>query len=399
MRRVCLSLAATVLFAGLIVATLVSVSAMDGPQAPPTVGSRFPGQFPPPFPPPPDLLEGQRLFDRETFGGNGRTCLTCHSAATGTVSPEDARRRFRRDRRDPLFLHDGSDDGQGEGVSRMLNDATILMTIDLPASVTVADEPGATSVVLRRGIPTTINTPALDPVLMYDGRQPDLQSQAKGAIHDHAQATEEPTDDQLDLIKKFQQTDDRFFSSSELRLFARGGPAPGLPEGRTPSEKRGRRFFVDSAGGADGKDGLCAGCHSGPMLNQTNEFLTPITGDLPGTRFQNVLVSRFNAAGNPMRPFVLGGAIHFPPSPDPGRMLITGNPADFEVFKISPLRGVKDTAPYFHDNSAKTLADVVAHYARFFEFVTGINGPGTLPAFLVLSPQEQADMVAFLKLL
>src|SRR5690349_105355 len=43
-----------------------------------------------------DLLEGERLFDRETFGGNGRTCLTCHSRETGTVSPGDARALFRR---------------------------------------------------------------------------------------------------------------------------------------------------------------------------------------------------------------------------------------------------------------------------------------------------------------
>jgi hypothetical protein len=26
---------------------------------------------------------GRRLFERETFGGNGRTCLTCHSRETG----------------------------------------------------------------------------------------------------------------------------------------------------------------------------------------------------------------------------------------------------------------------------------------------------------------------------
>ena len=29
---------------------------------------------------------GMHLFERETFGGNGRTCLTCHSRQTGTVS-------------------------------------------------------------------------------------------------------------------------------------------------------------------------------------------------------------------------------------------------------------------------------------------------------------------------
>ena len=26
---------------------------------------------------------GRQLFERETFGGNGRTCLTCHSRRTG----------------------------------------------------------------------------------------------------------------------------------------------------------------------------------------------------------------------------------------------------------------------------------------------------------------------------
>ena len=37
---------------------------------------------------------GKRLFEQETFGGNGRTCRTCHSVATGTVSPDDAAARF-----------------------------------------------------------------------------------------------------------------------------------------------------------------------------------------------------------------------------------------------------------------------------------------------------------------
>src|SRR5437016_1767547 len=30
-----------------------------------------------------DLVQGKRLFERETFGGNGRTCLTCHSRDSG----------------------------------------------------------------------------------------------------------------------------------------------------------------------------------------------------------------------------------------------------------------------------------------------------------------------------
>src|SRR4051812_36635237 len=188
--------------------------------------------------------DGKVLFEHATLGGNGRTCATCHTSETGTVSPEDARRRFAADKSDPLFLHDGSDDGKGHGVSRMLKDATILVEIPLPANVSMGDDPDARSIVLRRGIPTTINTAALDPVLMFDGRQPSLESQAAGAIHDHAQALIMPNGKELRRIAEFQQTDD-FFSSPALQKFAHGGPAPALPEGRTASEKRGRRFFED----------------------------------------------------------------------------------------------------------------------------------------------------------
>jgi len=84
-------------------------------------------------------------------------------------------------------------------------------------------------------------------------------------------------------------------------------------------------------------------------------------------------------------------------SPDPGRALITGmvdGPTTFEnvdAFKIPQLRGIRRTAPYFHDNSAKTLEGVAAHYTRFFNFVTG--------GFIALTPQDEADMVAFMKLL
>ena len=96
--------------------------------------------------------EGEQLFERETFGGNGRTCATCHSAKTGTISPEDARRRFYEDEDDPLFLHDGSDDGKGNGVERMLADATILVEIPLPPNVHLANDPSARSVTVRRGV-------------------------------------------------------------------------------------------------------------------------------------------------------------------------------------------------------------------------------------------------------
>jgi cytochrome c peroxidase len=380
-----------------------------------------------------DFFEGERLFDRETFGGNGRTCLTCHSRETGTVSPSQARERFRKNPDDPLFVHDGSDDEDGDGfgdgrhVTRMLADATILMRIPLHPDVELKGHPEMREVTVRRGIPTTLNTPALDAVLMLDGRQPTLQAQALGAIADHAQATRAVTSRELDLLASFQRTP-RFYSSLELLLFAfNARNPPGLPAGRTASEKRGRFFFEDlppdfTVNPPNLKPGACAACHSGPLLNQTNEhLLVPVP---KGTRFQTVLVSEFNAAGNPVMDFIFRNQPHdLDPvtnrdgvadgiievsSPDPGRALVTGRADDFvpfppgsldhlNAFKISQLRGIRHTAPYFHDNSARTLEDVVEHYKNFFLVVSDPLGPE--PPALVLTDQDKKDIVAFMKLL
>ena len=359
----------------------------------------------------PDSSErNRRLFTTETFGGNGRTCDTCHSlkTGTGTVSPQEAEDRYRKNPRDPLFLFDGSDDGQGQGVTRMLKDASILITIPLAPNVTLADNPTGRAVTLRRGIPTTRNTPALDPILMLDGREPNLPIQALHAIQRHDQLTITPTMSDLLGISQFELTEP-FFSSPTLRAYTQGGPPPVLPQGTTESEKRGHLFFVDRPAVPGGKGGACAFCHSGPMLNQTNAFFVQATGGLvpPGTRFQSVGVSELNEIGNPVRQFLLhnaDGSITPLCSPDPGRALITGNIppiplpcntlgppfSDWNAFKIPILWGVKDTAPYFHDNSAKTLEEVAAHYAKFFQLI---------PNPVTLTTQDQADIVAYMRLL
>jgi cytochrome c peroxidase len=115
-----------------------------------------------------------------------------------------------------------------------------------------------------------------------------------------------------------------------------------------------------------------------------------------------------NAAGNPRREFIFtnpdGTETHVM-SPDPGRALVTGvglETGTFDnvnAFKIAPLWGIRRTAPYFHDNSAKTLEAVAAHYALFFSIVTDPDGPGPAGPLIVLTPQDQADIVAYMKLL
>jgi hypothetical protein len=334
------------------------------------------GQDPPP--------SGEELFEEETFQGNGRTCRTCHSAQTGTLSPAQVQAAFADDPQGPLFRELDSDDGLGLTYDRLLDDATILVTMELPPGWHLADDPLATEVVLARGIPTTRNVPSLDDLFMVDGRFLSLRDQALAAIEGHAEPGRSPTLLELEAIAQFQQTN-AFFNNRALQQWSNGGPRPELPLGTTAAEQRGREWFLPTPTGA------CAFCHSGPMLDETNEFLP--TPPVPvGTRILTAFVSELNPGNQPVRTFVVddgeGGSTSVE-TPDPGRALVTGDLADLNMFRIPTLWGTKYTAPYFHDNSAADLDAMVEHYSDAFVF-------GGLPA---LTEREQADIVAYMRLL
>jgi cytochrome c peroxidase len=352
---------------------------------------------------PPAELNGKKLFERETFGGNGRTCLTCHTKLTGTLTLDDI--QYIIDKADPddrFLVHDALDD-DGIGTTRVQAHGTIRLSIPLPPWVRLADDPSATHVTVFRGIPTTMNTPALDPVLNYDGRPSTLQDM-------------EPTPAQLDAIADFQRTNAHFFSSESLKAFAAGGPAPLLPAGVTPAEQRGRTFLVDAPFSPPSKNGICALCHSGPMLNMVSQAHSNFVGGRPrpGVRFFGTGVSLVNASNNPVQRFVVNDGVNpvvTIESPDPGLLLHpnppTPPPSVFPrgffagQFKIPTLWGVKDTAPYFHDNGAKTLRDAVAHYQRFFNFTEAQDpvGSASLGGFIALTDADVDDIVAYLNLL
>ena len=143
----------------------------------------------------------------------------------------------------------------------------------------------------------------------------------------------------------------------------------------------------------DLKHGACAGCHSGPMLNETNLFGELAFGVPKGTRFQTILVSELNAAGNPVHDFIFNEGLpnERRVSSPTRRSLITGvtdvEDTTFSNFNSTALQ-VCNTILRFHDNSAKTLEDVLAHYKTFFEIAT--NGA------VILTPRDQKDIVAFL---
>ena len=69
---------------------------------------------------------------------------------------------------------------------------------------------------------------------------------------------------------------------------------------------------------------------------------------------------------------------------------------DFGRFKTPSLRNVALTAPYMHNGSLATLADVVRHYSEINTERIHSHGEQLLRP-LDLTPQESADLVAFLE--
>ena len=76
-------------------------------------------------------VNGKKLFERETFGGNGRTCATCHGGQGGSISPAEAQAQFAQNPNGPLFRSIDSDDGVGSSYTRLLAEATIHGTYSL----------------------------------------------------------------------------------------------------------------------------------------------------------------------------------------------------------------------------------------------------------------------------
>ena len=100
-------------------------------------------------------------------------------------------------------------------------------------------------------------------------------------------------------------------------------------------------------------------------------------------------------------------------SSDPGRAFQTGFVGgappfdDWNKFDVPGLRGIRNTAPYFHNNSADTLEEVVDHYIELFKFVKAVNPPGVPPPPVAStdgvnfdrqpSPEERTALLAYLR--
>jgi cytochrome c peroxidase len=161
---------------------------------------------------------------------------------------------------------------------------------------------------------------------------------------------------------------------------------------RYPSAaQRGLRIFVGH--------GRCSACHFGPNFT---------SGE-----FEHIGVPHFAEKGRVdtgrfggikalhASPFTLLGRYNDDAVGAPGLATRHVEPLhrNWGEFRVPSLRNVARTAPYMHNGSLATLADVVRHYSEVDE--DRLHGlPGQSPIRpLRLTLQEQADLVAFLETL
>jgi cytochrome c peroxidase len=315
---------------------------------------------------------GEDLFFHETFQGNGRTCSTCHDPRTEyTVSPELVRERFKLDPTHPLFRPIDSDDGLGHGYTRLFQHAAFRVNVPLHENVSIVGDPTRRSIPVFRGVPSISNL-ALTAPYLQEGRAETLQDQALGAILDHLEPSRSVLASELDAIAAFEK---QLFYPLRLRsLLDVADPLPKEPGFTVPiatvSARKGKEVF----------DLICRTCHDGETGHE------PQSDDI--RPFASVFVSERNLPGFPV--FALAfrqpdGTEMIAYTPDPGRAAITGDLLDLNAFDIPPLRGLKHTAPYFHDNSAATLQELIDLYDEHFQFH--------------LTPDQKKNLVAYLELL
>lgn len=342
--------------------------------------------------------------------GNGRTCATCHVPSQDfQLTPQNVEARFQalqRRRRthphadDPLFRPIDANDGAHD-FTNLRRHALVRVFIQLPTDangqklVWPVDDPDATEVALWRSTPTVRNTAFTGPYQL-DGRQPTLQAQALGALIDHSEITSEPRDRFLDDVAAFQET---LFSSRSVRLLARalanGQPLPPTDPPLNDLERQGKALF----------ERHCATCHGGPTQTIPLAELPTAIHDIHISRPLPPFMADLPFAPSPLQPrlwaFRVPGqaAPVVVPSTDPGQALLTGSLTNLNFFDIPTLYGISKTAPYFHDNSAATLEDMIRHYQLEFEGVRRV-----IPVFLpwplrpdVITDDQFAPLIAYLK--
>jgi len=309
----------------------------------------------------PLVARGAQLFFNETFGGNGRTCGTCHRADDSlTIDPAFI---AKLPQSDPLFVAENNPAlAKLEDPQLLRSKALILENLD------GFDDP--THKFVMRGVPHTLSLGLTNGITNAFTGPPDhrlgwsgdggpgrstLHEFTFGAIMQHFTKTlarkpgvdfRVPTEEELDALEAFQ-----LFTGRQKPTDFTQTPdfTPTFPT--DAHAQNGRNLFLQTG---------CTFCHTDVFgfVDSNANFDTGVANLLPNL-------------------------------PDDYGFLSPGD----RTFNVPPLAEAADTPPFFHNNAVNTIEDAVGFYFS----PTFQASPSSFFIFNQLTTDQQGDLAAFLR--
>src|SRR5262249_22287249 len=366
------------------------------------------------------LFAGFSFAKQGVVTSNQRTCFTCHRGLSNTLGLPPGPISHVVPLTDALFTGlDGDAQGDPNGMFNLDMLGLIKYRPNRFNPTRPQSDPFRKVFFWRKSI-RLLNV-GLTNGLLNDARPRALFEIDRGAVFSHPQ----DGDDRFDDLFAVQDGNDleafQFGQFTHPELAALRDPQHPLHQTllddpfytvypMTAAERRGQKVFEQQ----------CMSCHNTPnVFNNVSNVQALGNGEGPPNfpplapsmaRTFNVGVSERNAhglrftehlGGGQFAPIVLqlvktdGTVVSHTVTFDIGLAATTGRYEDIGRFRAPQLRGLMQNAPYFHDNSAATIEEVVDYFNS--DFYNDSKDGKLYP--IHLNDQERADLIAFLRLL
>ena len=368
---------------------------------------------------PPALFTRPSFVAQGVVASNGRTCFDCHRGTADQFGLPEPPLSNTIPPTDPIFTGVNADSGGDPRAPALLDQHGLVKYRPNRFNAARPAEDPYRQVFFWRKSPALLNVGLTHGVLM-GGRGRTLREAAQGAVFSHTQDSDDRFDD---LLSEPAAHD---FSAFLLSLVTDPALAALRDESdpmhdtlmndpfytvpiQTKAQRRGRKVFEKA----------CFSCHNTPNVFGNRDGALALGPDGLNPEFPshapavgrtfNVGVSERNAhnleftrwTGTAFEPIVLplanddGTIENHVVTFDIGLAATTARVADIGRFKVPQLRGIANLAPYFHDNSAATLEEVIDYFdsPEYNQSKDGRHFP------IHLNHKQKSDLLEFLLIL